>query len=191
MGRAFLPDARAEGNMSEPELTAVKETIRSIPDFPQPGILFRDITPVLQDPARFEEAVAALEGWARERDPQAIVGIESRGFIFGAPVALRLGASFVPVRKPGKLPADTHKVEYSLEYGTDAVEMHQDAMAAGDRAVIIDDLLATGGTARATAQLVEATGGEVVGMAFLVELLDLNGRDQLEGYDVVSFVKYE
>jgi len=176
--------------MPEPELTAVKAKIRSIPDFPKPGVLFRDITPVLQDPGTFEAAVAAYEAWARERRPEVIVAVESRGFIFGAPVALRLGAGFVPVRKPGKLPAATHQVEYSLEYGTDAVEMHQDAVAPGQRVVIIDDLLATGGTARATARLVEMTGGKVVGIAFLIELLDLNGRAQLAGYDVVSFVKF-
>jgi adenine phosphoribosyltransferase len=174
-----------------PELVAVKAKIRTIPDFPKPGILFRDITPVLQDPHSFHEACEALVAYCMQRDPDVIVAVESRGLIFGAVVAHELAASFVPVRKPGKLPFKTYEVEYALEYGTDAVAMHQDAIEAGQKVVIIDDLLATGGTAAATAQLVEKAGGEVVGLAFLIELLPLRGRAKLEGYNVVSFVRYQ
>lgn len=168
----------------------MKELIRDIPDFPSPGILFRDITPVLQDPKAFGEVVSSMAECVRAANPDVIVGIESRGFIIGAPIALELGVGFVPVRKAGKLPADTIKAEYALEYGTNAVEIHRDAIEPGMRIVIVDDLLATGGTAKAAAELVEELGGVVAGMCFLIELSFLNGRRPLDGYDVQTLVKY-
>lgn len=150
--------------------------IRDIPDFPKPGIVFKDITPVLQDPAAFHEVVNLMAEHCREWNPTAVAGIESRGFIFGAPIALMLNVPLVLVRKLGKLPADTLAEEYSLEYGTNTVEMHRDSVKPGDRIVVIDDLLATGGTAAASARLIEALGGQVAGYAFLVELSFLHGR---------------
>jgi len=172
------------------ELVAVKDRIRSIPDFPAPGILFRDITTVLGDPGLLQQAVDALTGYARRREAEVIAGIESRGFMFGVPVALALGVPFVPIRKAGKLPADTVSAEYALEYGTAKIEMHRDAFAPGRRVVLIDDLLATGGTAAAAAELVGQLRGEVAGIAFLIELLFLNGRSKLAAWDVASFVRY-
>ncbi len=170
--------------------STVKELIRDIPDFPEPGILFRDITPVLQDPKAFREVVRSMVECVRPMRPDVIVGIESRGFLLGAPVALDLGIGFVPVRKAGKLPADTIKAEYALEYGTSVVEMHRDAIEPGMRVAIVDDLLATGGTARAAIQLVEQLGGTVGGISFLIELCPLNGRKLLEGHDVCTIVSY-
>ena len=164
--------------------------IRDVPDFPKEGIIFKDITPVLQDHAAFAEVIDRLCEYAAEVKPDLIVGVESRGFILGSPVALRLGKGFVPVRKIGKLPHDTIKREYALEYGTNAVEMHRDAVAPGQRVLIVDDLLATGGTAAASAGLVEELGGQVVGIAFLIELQFLNGRDVLSDYPVKSFITY-
>ena len=164
--------------------------IRDVPDFPQPGILFKDITPVLGDPAAFQEVIDRLMEWAGERSPDVVVGIESRGFVFGAPVALALGRGFVPVRKVGKLPFQTLRQEYALEYGTNVVEVHADAIQPGQRVVIVDDLLATGGTARASAKLVEQLGGKVVGFAFLIELSFLKGRQQLTAYDVEALLTY-
>jgi len=163
--------------------------IRDIPDFPQPGIIFKDITPVLQDPKALAEVIDKFCEYAAETNPDVIVGIESRGFMFGAPVAVKLGKSFVPVRKIGKLPHDTIKCEYALEYGTNTVEMHRDAIKPGQTALIIDDLLATGGTASASARLVEELGGRVVGLCFLVELDFLKGRDNLSGYEVKSLIR--
>jgi len=176
--------------MSVSELTEIKERIRSIPDFPAKGILFRDITTVLADARLLKQGVDALAAYARERNAQIIAGIESRGFIFGTPVALALDLPFVPIRKAGKLPAETVSVEYSLEYGTATIEMHKDAFQPGQRVLIVDDLLATGGTAAAAAELVEKIDGQVAGIAFLVELVDLNGREKLPGHDIVSFVRY-
>ncbi|MGQ9454732.1 MAG: adenine phosphoribosyltransferase [Armatimonadota bacterium] len=170
--------------------STLKELIRNVPDFPTPGILFRDITPVLQNPQAFREVVCSMVECARPMRPDVVVGIESRGFILGAPIALELGTGFVPVRKAGKLPAETVRAEYALEYGSSAVEMHRDAIESGMRAVIVDDLLATGGTARATARLIEEVGGVVVGIVFLIELSALNGRKQLEGYNVCTIVTY-
>lgn len=164
--------------------------IRNVPDFPTDGILFRDITPVLLDPEAFREALDAFTVEAETRGAEVIVAIESRGFIFGAPVADRLGLPFVPVRKLGKLPGPTVQAEYALEYGTNTLEMHRDAVKPGQKVLIIDDLLATGGTAGAAARLVEDLGGVVVGFAFLVELGPLRGRDALEGYNVLSLVQY-
>lgn len=162
--------------------------IRDIPDFPKPGIIFKDITPILQDPAAFREVVERMTAECREWNPTVIAGIESRGFIFGAPIALALDVPLVLVRKLGKLPADTLKEEYSLEYGTNTVEMHRDAVSPGDRVVIVDDLLATGGTAAAAARLTEALGGSVAGYSFLVELSFLNGRAILGDAPVSALV---
>lgn len=169
---------------------AAKKLIRDIPDFPTPGILFRDITPILQDAKAFREVVFTLAESAKPLTPDVIVGIESRGFVFGAPVALELGIGFVPVRKQGKLPRETASVEYSLEYGKSVIEIHRDAIKPGSRVVIIDDLLATGGTAAATAQLVEQLGGIVSGLSFLIELTALEGRSKLQGYHVFTLVRY-
>jgi adenine phosphoribosyltransferase len=169
----------------------LKQYIRDVPDFPQPGILFRDITPLLRDPAAFAYALDLVAGAVAEMRVDAVVGIESRGFLFGTPVASRLGLPFVPVRKAGKLPAARMSVEYSLEYGNSQLDIHADALARGQRAVIVDDLLATGGTARASAKLVELLGATVAGIVFLVELESLGGRAHLAPYEVTTFVKYE
>jgi len=174
--------------MSAVELRA---HIRDIPDFPTPGILFKDITPLLLDPAALDAAVSGLADWARGRGVEFVVAAEARGFILGAALARELGAGFVPARKPGKLPHETVSAEYILEYGVDALEMHRDAIADGARVLIHDDLLATGGTARALAELVEMIGGRVVGCAFLVELNALAGRSKLEGFDVHALVGYD
>ena len=165
--------------------------IRDIPDFPKPGILYKDITPLLLDPESLRLAVRELADWARPREVDFVVAAEARGFILGAALAIELGAGFVPARKPGKLPADTISAEYILEYGVDALEMHADALAHGARVLIHDDLLATGGTARALAELVEELGGSVVGFAFLVELGFLEGRRRLDGFDVCALIPYE
>lgn len=168
----------------------VKALIRDVPDFPKPGIVFKDISPVLEDPAAFNAVLDALALKAREAGAQAIVGIESRGFIFGAPMAARLGLPFVLARKPGKLPAETRTVEYALEYGTDRLEMHVDAIAPDTAVVIVDDLLATGGTAEAACRLVEAASAKVVGVFVFIELAFLNGAARLEPRPVQSLVRY-
>jgi adenine phosphoribosyltransferase len=165
--------------------------IRDIPDFPKPGILYKDITPLLLDAAALRMAVRELAGWARPREVDFVVAAEARGFILGAALAIELGAGFVPARKPGKLPSDTIAAEYILEYGVDALEMHADALAHGARVLLHDDLLATGGTARALAELVEGTGAEIVGCGFLVELAFLGGRERLQGFDVHALVSYD
>ena len=174
--------------MTEPDLRAL---IRDIPDFPAAGILFKDITPLLLDHTAVRHAVAELAEWARPRDVDYVVAAEARGFILGGAVAHALGAGFVPARKPGKLPHDTIAAEYILEYGVDALEMHADALADGVRVLIHDDLLATGGTARALAELVESLGATVAGFAFLVELEFLDGRRRLDGYDVHALISYD
>ncbi len=174
--------------MTEPDLRAL---IRDIPDFPAAGILFKDITPLLLDAAALDECVGALAEWARQRDVDFVVAAEARGFILGAALALELDAGFVPARKPGKLPSETVSAEYILEYGVDALEMHADALADGARVLIHDDLLATGGTAAALAELVEGVGGNVAGFAFLVELEFLEGRRRLDGYDVHALISYD
>jgi adenine phosphoribosyltransferase len=165
--------------------------IRDIPDFPQPGILFKDITPLLLDAGALRAAVAELADWARPRGVEYVVAAEARGFILGAALAIELGAGFVPARKPGKLPHETISAEYILEYGVDALELHADALAHGARVLIHDDLLATGGTARALADLVAGAGAEVVGCGFLVELGFLGGRARLQGYDVKALIAYD
>ena len=168
----------------------VKQLIRDIPDFPSPGIMFRDITPILQNPTALQEIISSMADCVRPMKPDVIVGIESRGFILGAPIAIGLGIGFVPVRKVGKLPAETIQAEYSLEYGTNVVEIHRDAIEPGMRVVIVDDLLATGGTAKAAVKLVEELKGKVAGLSFLIELTFLEGRKLLDGYDVCTIVRY-
>ena len=169
----------------------LKAYIRDVPDFPQPGILFRDITPLLGHAAAFRSAVDAMAAYVASCRADAIVGIESRGFLFGAPVADRLGLPFVPVRKQGKLPAARMSVEVSLEYGQEQLDIHADALVPGARAVIVDDLLATGGTAAGAAKLIELLGGTVAGAVFLVELAQLGGRAALARYDVHALVRFE
>ena len=168
----------------------LRARVRDVPDFPKPGILFRDLTPLMGDGAALREAIDMLSEAAVRHRPELIVAVESRGFIFGAPVAASLGIGFVPVRKPGKLPHKTRRRTYELEYGTDALEMHADAVVQGARVVIVDDLLATGGTAAATCELVREIGGEVVGATFVVELELLRGRDRLGGVPVDALLKY-
>jgi adenine phosphoribosyltransferase len=165
--------------------------IRDVPDFPKPGIVFKDITPLLLDPAALDETTLALAAYARERDAELVVAAEARGFIFGAAVARELGVGFVPARKPGKLPSDTVSAEYALEYGVDTLELHSDALANGTRVLVHDDLIATGGTARAVCDLVGQLGGQVVGCAFVVELAFLPGRERLSDFDVHSLVVYD
>ena len=165
-------------------------TIRDIPDFPKPGILFKDITTLLKDGASLRAAIDGLDEKIGKREVDAVVGMESRGFIFSAPMAYELGAGLVPVRKLGKLPAETLSVEYALEYGSNTLEIHRDAIQAGQKVLIVDDLLATGGTVQGTIELVERLKGEVVGLAFLVELDFLNGRDRLGGRRVTSVIRY-
>ncbi|WDC83634.1 adenine phosphoribosyltransferase [Caloramator sp. mosi_1] len=167
------------------------EKIRIIEDFPKKGISFKDVTTLLKDGEAFKYAVDKMIEYAKDKNIDLVVGPEARGFVFGTPVAYGLGVGFVPVRKPGKLPADTLKYEYDLEYGSDCLEIHKDAIKPGQRVLIVDDLLATGGTIASVANLVEQLGGEVVGMCFLIELTGLNGREKLAKYNVESLIKYE
>jgi adenine phosphoribosyltransferase len=171
-------------------IEGLKQHIRDVPDFPKLGIVFKDITTLLQQPAAFRDAIDLLTELVHDQNPDVVVAIESRGFILGSAVALRLGKGFVPVRKPGKLPAKTIKVSYALEYGQDSLEIHADALERGARALVVDDVIATGGTAKATAELVEKAGGRVALYAFLVELDFLKGRDKLQGYEVRSLIHY-
>jgi adenine phosphoribosyltransferase len=164
--------------------------IRNIPDFPVEGILFRDITTLLKDPDGFQEAIDALLDRYIDSDIDLVAAIESRGFIFGAPLAYELAAGFVPIRKPDKLPAEKVSASYTLEYGTNTLEMHTDAIEPGQRVLLVDDLVATGGSAKAAAELIERVGGVVVGIVFLIELTDLQGVEKLEGYDVFTLIKY-
>lgn len=169
----------------------LEKFIRDIPDFPKQGIVFKDITPLLAAPKAFKEAVDLLIKFAKEVNPQVIVGIDSRGFIFGGAVAYELGLKFVPVRKKGKLPYSTIAESYDLEYGMSTIEIHTDAISKGERILIIDDLLATGGTMEATCKLIEKTGGNIVGIALLIELSFLKGAEKLKKYNVLSLIKYE
>ena len=171
-------------------MDTLKSKIRHVPDFPKPGILFYDITTLLQDPAGLRQSVDALSAPFSDQGIELVVGIESRGFIFGSAVADRLGAGFSPVRKPGKLPSTTIRATYDLEYGSDALEIHDDAVGRGQRVLIVDDLLATGGTAKATCELVSRLGGDVVALAFLIELVGLNGREKLAGQTLHTVLKY-
>ena len=168
----------------------LEEYIRSIPDWPKPGILFRDITPLLGDPNAFAAAVAALCDNFRDAGVEYVAAVEARGFIFGAAVAEKLAAGFVPIRKKGKLPAETQSVTYDLEYGTDTLEVHSDALRKGARVLMVDDLLATGGTMAAACKLIEKIGGRIVGITFLIELSDLAGRDKLAGRKIHTVISY-
>ncbi len=169
----------------------IEEYVRSIPDFPEEGIIFRDVTSVLQDADGLKLAIDSMIALLEGIEFDVIVGTESRGFIFGAPIAYALGKSFVPARKKGKLPCETVSVSYDLEYGSAEVEMHKDAIAPGQKVVLVDDLMATGGTIEACAKMIEMLGGEVVKIVFLMELAGLNGRDKLQKYDVASVITYE
>jgi adenine phosphoribosyltransferase len=169
----------------------IKAKIRAIPNWPKDGILFRDITTLIKDPDGFKDTCNILYEQYKDKEIDIIAGIESRGFIFGAVLAYLLNKSFVPIRKPGKLPAECVCQEYELEYGTDKIEIHKDAINEGDLVLIADDLLATGGTMKAACQLIESLGGKVVGCAFVVELPELKGRDKLEGYELFKLVEFE
>ncbi len=168
----------------------LKDHIRSIPDFPKPGIVFRDITTLLLEPQVFKHAVDQMAAHFANRGVTAVIAAEARGFIFAAPLAIQLGAGFIPVRKPGKLPFDTHSFHYELEYGSDTLEMHTDALKAGDKVLLVDDLLATGGTMEACIRITERTGASVVGCAFVIELDFLKGRDRLKPQEIYSLVHY-
>ncbi len=168
----------------------LRRIIRDVPDFPKPGIVFKDITPLLADPNAFKRAIDLMAQSLSDQKFDLLVGIESRGFIFAAALAYALGKGTVPVRKPGKLPAKTVQVSYELEYGTDSLDIHEDAIRSGQRVVIVDDVLATGGTARGAASLVEKVGGEVAVLSFFIELEFLKGRDKLGGYDIRSVLSY-
>lgn len=172
-------------------MSDLKSSIRNVPDFPKPGIGFKDITTLLIDGPAFREAVDLLAERFQNQEIKKVVGIESRGFVFGSVIAYKWGVGFVPVRKPGKLPAETISEEYDLEYGTDSLEIHRDAITPGEKVLIVDDLLATGGTAQATVNLINRLGGEIAGIAFLIELSFLNGRQKLRGYDVLSLMEYD
>lgn len=165
--------------------------IRSIPDFPVKGILFRDITTLIRDGDALQDVIDTMVERYTDTEIDVVAAIEARGWIFGAPLAYELGAGFVPIRKPSKLPAEKISATYALEYGTNTLEMHKDALARGSQVLIVDDLLATGGSAKAAIELVEKLGGQVVGIAFLIELVDLHGRDKLNGYDVYSMIQFE
>ena len=169
----------------------IEEYVRSIPDFPEEGIIFRDITTVLQDAEGLKLAIDSMIDCLKDVEVDVVVGTESRGFIFGVPIAYAMGKSFVPCRKKGKLPCETVTAEYELEYGTAAVEMHKDSILPGQKVVVVDDLIATGGTIEACAGLIEKLGGEVMKIVFLMELAGLKGRDKLEKYDVSSIITYE
>jgi adenine phosphoribosyltransferase len=175
---------------STSEPIRLEDRIRDIPDFPQKGVLFKDITPLLQDPAAYRSAMDRLAAHYANAGIEAVVGVESRGFIFGAALAYLLNCGFIPVRKFGKLPAQTVAVEYALEYGTNIVEVHSDAIHPGQRVLIVDDLLATGGTVSAAIELVERIGGQIAGIAFLVELTYLKGREHLKDHDVFALIEY-
>ena len=171
-------------------VASLRAEIREVPDFPKPGILFYDITTLIKQPAAFKEAIDLMVEPFRDRKVDVVVGMESRGFIFSAPMAIALGAGFVPVRKLGKLPGETISVEYALEYGTNTLEIHKDAIGAGQKVLVVDDLLATGGTVLGTIELIRQLKAEIVGLSFLVELLFLKGRDRLSEYDIHSIVQY-
>jgi adenine phosphoribosyltransferase len=172
------------------QAVALADFIRDIPDFPRPGVVFKDITPLLADPVAFAGAVDGLAGPFAQAGVDKVVGVEARGFLFAAPVAYLFHGGFVPVRKAGKLPWQIEQQEYELEYGSDLLEIHRDAIGAGERVLVVDDVLATGGTAAATARLIERLGGEVAGFAFLIELEFLGGRSQIAGYECVSLISY-
>ncbi|HJR24831.1 MAG TPA: adenine phosphoribosyltransferase [Acidimicrobiales bacterium] len=177
--------------VEHPDTAAFRALVRDIPDFPQPGVLFRDITPLLADADAFAAVVERLAEAFEDRGVDKVVGIEARGFVIAAPVAVRLGAGFVPVRKVGKLPWTTEAQEYELEYGTDRLEVHRDAIAPGERVIVVDDVIATGGTATATVRLVESLGGAVLGLGFVIDLSFLGGLAKLDGRETVALLTYE
>ena len=164
--------------------------IASVPDYPEKGVIFRDISPLMADGDAYRYATQQIENYAKDKDVEMIVGPEARGFIVGCPVAYELGVGFAPARKKGKLPREVIEVKYGLEYGEDTLQLHQDAIQPGQRVLVVDDLLATGGTLAATIELIEELGGVVVGTAFLIELVDLKGRDKIEGYDIFTLLQY-
>ena len=168
----------------------LKDYIRSIPDFPKPGIMFRDITPMLKSADAMKEVIQQLAAPFRDANVKSVLAAEARGFVFGAPLAMELGCAFIPVRKPGKLPGDTESFQYDLEYGSDSLEIHKDAVASGDRVLLVDDLLATGGTIEACMKLARQQGAEVVGAAFVIELAFLKGRDRLGDTKICSLLEY-
>jgi adenine phosphoribosyltransferase len=168
----------------------LRDRIRDVPDFPTEGVVFKDLMPLVSDAAYFSEAIRQLAEWARPRTPDFVLGAEARGFIFGAPLAYELGAGFIAARKPGKLPRETVEATYALEYGTDSLHVHSDALPAGARVIVLDDVLATGGTASAKVELVEDLKGVVAGVLFVIELTFLGGRERLAGHDVHSLVQY-
>jgi adenine phosphoribosyltransferase len=173
------------------DVTWLEELVRDVPDFPKPGIIFKDVTPLWADASAFRFSIDAIADHYAGVEIDRVVGIEARGFILAAPVAYRFGAGFVPVRKPGKLPAEIASESYELEYGTDTLEIHRDGILAGQRVLVVDDVLATGGTAAATIRLVEGLGGSVIGLGFLLELGFLRGRERLTDYELVSLITYE
>ena len=168
----------------------LKERVRDVPDWPEQGIIFRDITPLLRDPEALDQTIHELAEWGKERRPDVVLGAEARGFILGAAIARELGCGFVPARRPGKLPPETIGATYALEYGENTLELHPETIRSGDRVLIHDDVLATGGTVEAIAGLVESLGAEVVGVAFIIELTFLEGRAKIGGYDVLSLITY-
>lgn len=168
----------------------LRDRIRDVQDFPQPGIVFKDLMPLVADPVYYAETIRQLAEWCRPREPDLILGAEARGFIFGGALAYALGAGFIAARKPGKLPRETVEATYALEYGTDSLQVHRDAIQPGAKVVVLDDVLATGGTARAKVELVEELGGIVAGVVFVIELAFLGGRNRLDGYDVHSLIQY-
>ncbi|HKY59446.1 MAG TPA: adenine phosphoribosyltransferase [Gemmatimonadota bacterium] len=187
-----MADTHPRVTVADEELsTRLEAAIRDIPDFPKPGIVFKDITPVLLDPRLFDATIAELARWTSEWGAVKVIGVDARGFLFAAPVANRLGIGLVPVRKMGKLPHRTERVSYDLEYGSAELEIHLDAIEPGERIAVIDDLLATGGSAQAAVRLVERVGGVMAGLGFVIELGFLNGRARLAGYDCASLVRYE
>jgi len=169
----------------------LEKSIRNIPDFPKPGILFRDVTTLIQNKEAFKKAVDLLAKKYKGKGFDKVVGVEARGFIFGAAIAIKIGAGFVPVRKKGKLPHKTISATYELEYGTDTLEIHKDAITQGEKVLIIDDLLATGGTVKAVTQLVNQLGGKIAGIGFVIELVDLHGKDKLKDYPLYSLIKFQ
>lgn len=169
----------------------LEEYVRSIPDFPEPGVIFRDVTSILQDADGLSLAIDSMQSYLKDMDLDVIVGLESRGFMFGVPIAYNLHKAFVPVRKKGKLPCETISQTYDLEYGSEEIEIHKDAIKPGQKVAVVDDLIATGGTVEAAVKLIERLGGEVVKIVFLMELEGLNGREKLKGYNVDSVIRYE
>jgi adenine phosphoribosyltransferase len=186
----FRLERRVERPLESPGSVQIESLIRAIPDFPLPGILFRDITPLLKDAEGFKSAVDLFVEHFKSEEVDHVVGIEARGYMLGAPLAYGIGAGFIPVRKPGKLPYSKLSESYALEYGTNSLEIHADALGDGDRVIVVDDLLATGGTAAATRRLLERLGAKIQAFAFLIELDALKGRDALPGVEVISFIRY-